>query len=353
MNTGSFDLDSLVRPNIKTLTPYRCARDDYDSGILLDANENAIGSVPSDPRQLNRYPDPHQVAFREKFAGFRGISSGQVFCGVGSDEAIDLLIRIFCVPGVDEIMITPPTYGMYKVSASINDVGINSVPLTSDYALRVPKMIASIKPQTKLIFLCSPNNPTGNLLQKDDILQVLNAFNGIVVLDEAYIDFSGDEGFSRELSTFPNLVILQTMSKSFGLAGIRMGIALASVEIVNYLVRVKAPYNISKLTSEVALKALNHIEIMQAYVKALNNERKWVAEQLRSIPEVLNINPSDANFLLVEIKNAFEIYKSMADSGVVIRYRGDQIHCENTIRITIGTHKENVEMITMLKEVIA
>jgi histidinol-phosphate aminotransferase len=353
MNEESFNLDTLIRPNIKTLTPYRCARDDYDSGILLDANENAIGSVPSDPRFLNRYPDPHQDIFRQKFAQFRGVKPDQIFCGVGSDEAIDLLIRIFCVPGKDEIMITPPTYGMYKVSASINDVGINSVPLTPDFNLRVNEMLSAARTNTKIIFLCSPNNPTGNLLNRESIVSILKSFNGIVVIDEAYIDFSTSDGFSKDLAQFPNLVILQTLSKSFGLAGIRMGLALASAEIISYMLRVKAPYNINKLTTEVALKAMEHVEIMHAYVKALNNERKWMVEQLAGIPEVEIVHPSDANFLLIKIDNAYTIYKNMADSGVVIRYRGDQIHCENTLRITIGTHKENVEMLRMFKEVIA
>lgn len=353
MNEATFDLDSLIRPNIKTLSPYRCARDDYDSGTLLDANENAIGSVPSDPRGLNRYPDPHQDAFREKYAAFRGVKADQVFCGVGSDEAIDLLIRIFCVPGKDAIMITPPTYGMYKVSASINDVGIISVPLTPDFNLRANEMIAAITNHTKIIFLCSPNNPTGNLLKKDDIKHLLNSFSGIVVIDEAYIDFSVDVGFSGLLDQYPNLVILQTLSKSFGLAGIRMGIALASSDIVRYMLNVKAPYNINKLTTEVALKSMDNIEIMKAYVKALNNERKWVTEQLKTIAQVKKIHPSDANFILIEIDNAYDVYKNMADSGVVIRYRGDQIHCENTIRITVGTHVENVAMLNILKEKIA
>lgn len=346
-----FNLDSLVRPNIRVLTPYRCARDDYDRGILLDANENAIGSIPEDDRDLNRYPDPLQDAIREKYARFRGVNLSNIFCGVGSDEAIDLLIRIFCTPGKDEILITPPTYGMYKVSANVNDVAIKSVPLSNDFQLRNDAIFEEITHQTKIIFLCSPNNPTGNNLKREDILEILSEFNGIVVIDEAYIDFSEEESFASELKNFGNLVILQTLSKSFGLAGIRLGIALASDEIINYMLRVKAPYNINKLTTEVALRALDSIDIMRKHVKVLNSERVRVAGELEKIRAVGKIHASDANFVLAEVENALTVYKTMADSGVVVRYRGDQIHCESTIRFTIGTPEENDKMLELLKKV--
>lgn len=345
-----FDVHSLVRTNIRLLTPYRCARDDYDQGILLDANENAIGSVPADPRELNRYPDPHQEAFRARYAAFRGIQPENVFCGVGSDEAIDLVLRIFCRPGEDSILITPPTYGMYKVSAAINDVDVQSVPLSRDFQLRVDDILAAVRPTTKVIFLCSPNNPTGNVLHRQDIRRILLDFSGIVVVDEAYIDFSDEASFASELDAFENLIVLQTLSKSFGLAGIRLGLALASAEIIDYMMRVKAPYNINKLTTEVALQAMDHIDEMHRHVSVLNAERVRVAEKLREIPAVGVIHPSDANFLLVEVPDALRIYKEMADAGVVIRYRGDQIHCDSTIRITIGTAEENDAMLTMLTE---
>lgn len=346
-----FDIHSLVRPNIRLLTPYRCARDDYDQGILLDANENAIGSVPADPRELNRYPDPHQDAFRAKYANFREISPENVFCGVGSDEAIDLILRIFCKPAEDAILITPPTYGMYKVSAAINDVDVQSIPLSRDFQLRVDDILAAVRPKTKVIFLCSPNNPTGNVLHRQDIRRILLEFDGIVVVDEAYVDFSDEISFASELDAFENLIVLQTLSKSFGLAGIRMGIALASAEIIDYMLRVKAPYNINKLTTEVALKALENVDEMRSHVAILLNERARVAAALREIPAIGKIHPSDANFLLVEVEDALHVYKTMADTGVVIRYRGDQIHCDNTIRITIGTPEENDAMLTMLKQV--
>ncbi|KPP96077.1 MAG: histidinol-phosphate aminotransferase HisC [Bacteroidetes bacterium HLUCCA01] len=345
-----FDVHSLVRTNIRLLTPYRCARDDYDRGILLDANENAIGSVPADPRDLNRYPDPHQEAFRARYAAFRGVQPANVFCGVGSDEAIDLLLRIFCRPGDDSILIAPPTYGMYKVSAAINDVDVQSIPLSRDFQLRVDDILAAVRPATKLIFLCSPNNPTGNVLHRQDIRRILLDFNGIVVVDEAYVDFSDEPSFAGELDAFENLVVLQTLSKSFGLAGIRLGLALASAEIIDYMMRVKAPYNINKLTTEVALKAMDNLDEMHRHVQLLNAERGRVADRLREIPAVGRIHPSDANFLLVEVPDALRIYREMADAGVVIRYRGDQIHCESTIRITIGTPEENDAMLTMLTE---
>lgn len=349
----TFDLENLIRPNIRVLTPYRCARDDYDQGILLDANENAIGSVPADIRELNRYPDPRQDALRDRYADFRRIRRDQIFCGVGSDEAIDLLIRIFCIPGKDHVMITPPTYGMYKVSAAVNDVGVQSVPLNPDFSLDPQAVLDAVTDSTKIIFLCSPNNPTSNLLNKDAVRTVIRGFRGIVVVDEAYIDFSGDEGFAGELEEFPNLVILQTLSKSFGLAGIRLGLALASEQIISYILRVKAPYNVNKLTTEAALKAMDNLPVMRAFVKALNNERAWLRQALETVPGVRKIHPSDSNFLLVVIDNAQHIYKTMADTGVVIRYRGDQLHCDSTIRITVGTHSENERLIQRLKEVSA
>jgi len=345
------DLESLVRPNIRVLTPYRCARDDYDQGILLDANENAFGSVPADNRELNRYPDPHQNAFRERYASFRGVSPEQIFCGVGSDEAIDLLIRIFCRPGVDNILVTPPTYGMYKVSASVNDVAVKNVPLTPDFQIQTQATLAAADANTRILFLCSPNNPTGNDLNRDDIRRILREFPGIVVVDEAYIDFSDLPSMAANLAEFPNLVVLQTLSKSFGLAGIRLGIALASAEIINYMLRVKAPYNINKLTTEVALRAMDAVDEMRGHVGELNRERERVVSELAKLPAVGRIHPSNANFLLAEVEYAQAVYKTMADAGVVVRYRGDQIHCESTLRFTIGTPNENDRMLSLLAEV--
>ena len=240
---------------------------------------------------------------------------------------------------------------MYKVCAGINDIGVKQAPLNPDFSINASDVLNRTGPDTKIIFLCSPNNPTGNLLDKNEVRKIISGFKGIVVVDEAYIDFSGDAGFSAELDTYPNLVILQTLSKSFGLAGIRLGLALASESIISYMLRVKAPYNINKLTTEAALTAMNNIPVMHAFVKALNNERNWLIKELGMMPTVRKIHPSDSNFLLIVVDHAFQIYKTMADSGVVIRYRGDQIHCDNTLRITVGTHIENQKMIKRLKEV--
>lgn len=345
-----FDIHSLVRPNIRVLTPYRCARDDYDQGILLDANENPYGSVPADPRELNRYPDPYQLEFRKRYASFRGIEASQVFCGVGSDEAIDLVLRIFCKPGESSILITPPTYGMYKVSAAVNDLDVIRVPLSADFQLRADAVLAAARPETRVIFLCSPNNPTGNIMQRQDIRRILLEFDGIVVVDEAYIDFTDEPSFASELDAFENLIVLQTLSKSFGLAGIRMGVALASSDIINYMMRVKAPYNINKLTTESALRAMDHLDEMRDHVQQMITERKRLEKELPTIPAVQHIFPSDANFLLVRVSNAFDVYKKMADAGIVGRYRGDEPQCENTIRISVGTPEQNDQLIAMLKE---
>lgn len=346
-----FDLDALIRPNIRSLVPYRCARDDYDQGILLDANENGIGAVTGDA-DLNRYPDPRQDALRRAIARDRGCRPEQIFCGVGSDEAIDLLIRIFCVPGRDRIIITPPTYGMYKVAAKVNDVGVDEWPLTLDFQLdmsSVPRPESGVP----LLFLCSPNNPTANNLRREDMERVIADFPGIVVVDEAYIDFTDAPSFVADLDRHPNLVVLQTFSKSYGLAGIRLGLAFASEAVIDILLRVKAPYNVNALSADVALKALGETEAFRRNVSLILSERDRVAAALRAIPAVRRVHPSDANFLLAVVDDAYRVYKTMADRGVVIRYRGDQPHCEHGLRITIGTPDENDRMLALLQEVTA
>lgn len=347
------DIKTLVRQNILDLKPYRSARDDYDSGILLDANENSFGAPFEDSMELNRYPMPYQEELRSKIAVFRGVKTENVFVGVGSDEAIDLLFRIFCEPGKDRALITPPTYGMYKVSAKINDVTVDEVLLTPDFQLQVEETLAAIKEHSKLIFLCSPNNPTGNSLRANDILEIADSFEGIVVLDEAYIDFSEQESFSKEVLKRTNLVILQTMSKAFGLAGIRLGIALASPEVIDFMMKVKAPYNVNKLTSKAALKGFSCINEMKNKVAQVKAERKKVSERLASIPQIEKIFPTDANFLIFRIKDALSIYKKIADKGVVIRYRGNEPHCENCLRLTIGTPKENERFFEVLESVLS
>ena len=346
------DIKTLVRQNILDLKPYRSARDDYDSGILLDANENAFGAPFEDNLELNRYPMPYQEELRSKIAEFREVQRENVFVGVGSDEAIDLLFRIFCKPGVDRILITPPTYGMYKVSAKINDVAVDEALLTPDFQLQVHETLAAVTDNTKLLFLCSPNNPSGNSLKTEDILTLADSFQGIVVIDEAYIDFSDTSSFSKEVLSRTNLVILQTMSKAFGLAGIRLGVALSSPEIIQLMMKVKAPYNINKLTSKAALKGFSYINAMRGKVEQIKSERDKVIRKLEAIPKIEKVYPTDSNFLIFKIDDALNIYKKVADKGVVIRYRGNEPHCENCLRLTIGTQRENERFLEVLESVL-
>ncbi|MBO6523747.1 MAG: histidinol-phosphate transaminase [Balneolaceae bacterium] len=334
------------------LKPYRSARDDFDSGILLDANENSLGAPFEDTLELNRYPMPYQEELRAKIADFREVNQENVFVGVGSDEAIDLLFRIFCEPGKDRVLITPPTYGMYKVSAAINNVTVDEVLLSEDFQLCVVETLSAVTENTKLIFLCSPNNPTGNSLNTEDILTVADRFDGILVLDEAYIDFSERASFAKDILNRNNLVILQTMSKAFGLAGIRLGVALADPQVIDFMMKVKAPYNVNKLTSKAALRGFNYINVMREKVDQIKSEREKVIHKLNLIPEIQKVYPTDANFLIFKIKDAITIYKKMAELGVVIRYRGNEPHCENCLRLTIGTPQENMRFFEALEKVL-
>lgn len=335
------DIESILRPNIKALVPYRCARDDYDRGILLDANENALGDPFGNEEGLNRYPSPYQTPIKAAMAKLRGTEPDTIFTGVGSDEAIDVVIRMFCVPGRDAIIITPPTYGMYKVAAGINDVKVVECPLTPDFELQSDHILQAMRPETKVLFLCSPNNPTGNLLNSEAIRQLLASFNGMVVIDEAYIDFAETASWVNELPNWPNLIVLQTMSKAMGLAGARLGFAFAHPAVIAWMNKIKAPYNINQLTSDIAEKAFERLEYTRRNVSILCKERDRLMSALRNLSQVSKVYPSDANFVLFKIKDAFRFYKETADSGVVSRYRGDQIHCQDTIRVTVGTPEQN------------
>lgn len=348
-----FNLETLVRPNIRALKPYRSARDDFESGVLLDANENSLGAPwpEAESRGLNRYPSPMQAQLKKRIAKWRKVEAGQIFTGVGSDEAIDLLFRIFCRPGQDRVITTPPTYGMYRVSAAIHDIAVDEVKLDSDFQPQVDRILDLAVPNTKLLFLCSPNNPTGNLLDPEKVEYLVSGFPGIVVVDEAYIDFSSKPSMAGKVSNYPNLVILQTMSKSFGLAGIRLGIAFAQREIIDYMNKVKAPYNVNLLTADYAIKAFDHIKTVEQRLDSIVKERYRLREQLQNLPAVQHIFPSEANFLLVKIANAFELYKALAREGVIVRYRGNEPGCESCLRITVGTPGENDTLITKLKEV--
>jgi histidinol-phosphate aminotransferase len=348
----TIDIESLVRPNIRNLKPYRSARDDFDKGLLLDANENSLGSPVRNDLELHRYPTPTQDALRKKIAEWRQVDFENIFLGVGSDEAIDLIMRIFCEPGQDSIITTPPTYGMYKVSANINNLDVKEVLLTESFQLQPEKILDAADEQTKVLFLCSPNNPTANSMKQTDLLKLVSQFPGIVVVDEAYIDFSSQESMAGLVQQYPNLVVLQTFSKSYGLAGIRLGIAISNPQIISYMMKVKAPYNINKLTAKTALDAFDNMELVKFNIQKIIEEKEYVAEQLEHAEDVEKVYPSDANFLLFKIKNAKEVYQKLAERGVIVRYRGNEPHCENCLRVTIGMPDENIRFLKTLKEVL-
>ena len=346
----SFDLNNLIRENIKKLTPYSSARDEFsgEAKVFLDANENSFGSPLT--KWYNRYPDPHQRAIKQKLSMVKGIGAEHIFLGNGSDECIDLLFRSFCEPGKDNVILCPPTYGMYEVSANINDVAIKKAPLLEDFQLDLVHLENLIDANTKLIWLCSPNNPTGNALNRVDIEMVLNNFNGIVVIDEAYINFAQQKSFIQELSDYPNLVVLQTLSKAWGLAGLRLGMAFASAAIIEVLDKVKPPYNINQATQELVLKALDEVGQVNDMIRLLVDMREAMAEVFRSMPTVEKVYPSDANFFLVKIKEARKIYEFLLTKGIVLRDRSNVKLCEDCLRITIGTERENTILIDAMQE---
>lgn len=376
----NFDLQSLIRPNILTLKAYSSARDEYKKSdievtkidenfetpapIFLDANENALGSPLSQMVQTdyNRYPDPHQREIKTQLSKLKNINENQIFVGNGSDEAIDLLFRIFCIPQKDNIIICPPTYGMYSVSATINDVEIRKTLLTADFQLDLEGIKKQIDENTKLIFVCSPNNPTGNLIDKNDVKELCSFFTGIVVVDEAYIDFVDNENtnakeasFINELDNFPNLVVLQTLSKAWGMAGVRLGMAFSSAEIMEYYKRTKPPYNVNMLTQKIALKALNLSKNVEEAIQVLNFEREKLIEKLSSKSKfsfIEKVYPSDTNFILVKLKDnskVEEIYNFLINQNeIVVRNRSKEPLCEGCLRITIGTPEENELLLATL-----
>ena len=344
-----FDINNLLRENIKKLVPYSSARDEFDgeAKIYLDANENSYGSPLM--KWYNRYPDPHQLKVKTKLAEIKGVPASKIFIGNGSDECIDILYRSFCEPAVDNVIIVPPTYGMYEVSANINNVQVKKVSLTIDYQLNIPAMEQAIDDHTKLIFLCSPNNPTGNSLNREDIEIILNNYFGLVIIDEAYINFSRHRSFIQELNDYPNLVILQTLSKAWGLAALRMGMTFASEQIVQIMNKVKPPYNINQATQELVLQALDEVEQVNEMIRQIVKEREILAKQLKEIPQVKHIYPSDANFLLVKVTEPKAIYKFLLQKGIVVRDRSKVELCEGCLRITVGTESENSELINTIK----
>jgi len=343
-----FELDKIVRENIKRLTPYSSARHEFtgEANIFLDANENSFGSPL--PENYNRYPDPLQMAVKHKISKIKGLPIANIFLGNGSDEAIDLLFRIFCEPGKDNVIILPPTYGMYEVCADINNVLAKKVPLTENFQLDMQGINKAIDPFTKLIFICSPNNPTGNAINQSDIQELLANFNGIMILDEAYIDYSEQDSFISRLRQHPNLVILQTLSKAWGLAALRLGMAFAEETVMQYMNKVKYPYNINLATQQLVLKALENNETVDEWVKITIEQRAWLRSQLFLLPFTKTIYPSDANFLLVKIEKAKKIYDHLCSKGIIVRDRSRVILCDDCLRITVGTPEENKILIDEL-----
>ncbi|GAA4515874.1 histidinol-phosphate transaminase [Sphingobacterium thermophilum] len=346
----SFNLENLLRDNIKKLVPYSSARDEFkgEASVLLDANENAFGSPLS--HAYNRYPDPLQHQVKSKLSKIKGVPSENIFLGNGSDEAIDILFRAFCRPGGDNVILVPPTYGMYEVSANINDVEVRKVNLTSDYQLNLDGIAAAVDENTKLIFICSPNNPTGNSIHRKDIETILVNFKGIVVIDEAYINFSKQRSFTQELAEYPNLVILQTLSKAWGLAALRLGMAFASKDIIAIFNKIKPPYNINQATQDLVLEALENVDQVNAWIKETVAEREKLVTALSTIEQVHHITPSDANFILVKLEEPRELYNFLVSRGIIVRDRSKVELCEGCLRITVGTGDENVKLIEAIKQ---
>ena len=339
-------LESLVRPNIWALEPYSCARDEFkgmDAHVFLDANENPY----NDP--INRYPDPLQEKLKERLAPLKGVRPSQIFLGNGSDEAIDLVYRIFCVPSVDNVVAIAPTYGMYKVCADINNIEYRSVQLSADWQLDVKGLLNAVDSHTKVIWICSPNNPTGNDFPRETIHEVLTSFEGIVVIDEAYSDFSMEQPFRSLLDNYPNLIVLNTFSKAWASAAIRLGMAFASEEIVCLFNKVKYPYNVNLLTQEKALALLADLATVDGWLAQIRREREHVLPALAELPIVLKVFPTDANFVLVRVTDANRVYHYLVEHGIVVRNRNRVQLCKDCLRITIGTRQENNELLGALR----
>ncbi|MFB9862094.1 histidinol-phosphate transaminase [Rufibacter immobilis] len=345
-----FTIENFIRPHLKSLKPYSSARDEFEgeASVYLDANENNLGSLAGGV-DYNRYPDPYQKTIKEKLSKLKDVRPEQIFIGNGSDEAIDLLVRLVCEPGRDEVLLLPPTYGMYEVSANIHNVGIQRVPLDERFQPVFEKIAAKQTERTKILFLCSPNNPTGNILDPAAVEQLIRSFNGLVVVDEAYIDFTDEPSWSTRLDEFPNLMVLQTLSKAWGMAGLRLGMAFASPEIIGYLNKIKPPYNINVVTQELVSAALDKTAQLQDMLQVTIQERARLVDAFAALPLVEKVYPSDANFVLVQVPNANELYGYLLERGVVVRNRSTQPGCANCLRITVGTPAENDNLLEALQ----
>jgi len=342
-------IEQLVRENIKSLKPYSSARDEFKEFnaemIFLDANENPYENG------LNRYPDPQQTTVKKELSNIKNVNENQILLGNGSDEVLDLIVRAFCEPTKDNVITLPPTYGMYKVLADINNVEDREVLLTKSFEPSVTKILETVDENSKILFLCSPNNPTGNSFSNENVEVLLEEFKGLVVIDEAYIDFSEKNSWLERLNEFPNLIITQTLSKAYGMAGIRLGICYASPEIISILNNIKPPYNVNELTQKKALKRLLKKGKVQSEINKILKERSRLIKKLKDISFITEIYPTDANFVLVKVDDATKRYKQLVEKGIVIRNRTTQPLCENTLRLTVGTKKETKLLIKALKEI--
>lgn len=343
----NFDLNKIIRPTIKELKPYSSARDEFTgkAEVYLDANENPFETG------LNRYPDPFQKNLKNKISKIKNIAQDSIFLGNGSDEVIDLIFRAFCEPGKDEVIVLPPTYGMYQVSADINNIKTKKVSLTKDFEIDESNVFKHINKNTKIIWICSPNNPSGNTMDPVVIKNILNSFSGIVVIDEAYIDFSDSQSWIDFLDFHPNLFILQTLSKAWGLAGLRLGMGFGSKKIISILNKIKPPYNINSLTQEKALEALAYLEEKNEAVDMILDEKIKLIENLKLLEAVKNIYRSDTNFILVKINNATNIYNQLVKRSIIVRNRSNVSLCEDCLRITVGDSIENKRLFDAIKEI--
>lgn len=339
-------IDSLVRSNIASLAPYSTARDEYkgELGVYLDANENPYDNG------YNRYPDPRQMQLKERISQVKGVAVENIFIGNGSDEPIDLIFRVFCRPSQDNVVVISPSYGMYSVAADINDIEVREVALTEEFAIDMDGIKGAINENTKAVFFCSPNNPSGNLLSREDMLEIATSYNVIVVVDEAYIDFADTQSFVTEIGKHPNIMVLQTLSKAWGMAAVRCGLAIASEQILSYMNKVKYPYNINKLTQEWVLSQLAKEEMIAQQVAQIKSERKKLEQSLETMPQVRRVYPSDANFILVKVDDADRLYNLLIENKVIVRNRSRIKGCEGCLRITVGTPEENSRLIDILSK---
>lgn len=339
------NLQKLVRKNIQQLKAYSSARDEFkgEASVYLDANENPLNGP------YNRYPDPLQWKLKERVSEIKGVDVSKIFFGNGSDEPIDIVYRVFCEPGIDNVVAIDPSYGMYKVCADINNVEYRTVLLNNDYSINADLLLQKIDANTKLVFLCSPNNPSANILDKNEVLKIVTSFTGIVIIDEAYIDFSIENSWLPDLDKFPNLIVLQTFSKAWGLAAIRLGMAFASPEIIGYFNKVKYPYNINILTQNFVLEELSKLSLKEEWVQTLIAQREWLNKALPQVSFVEKVYPSDANFILVKVADANKIYNALVEKGIIVRNRNSISLCKDCLRITVGTESENKALVESLK----